>query len=117
MYYPETMKFINADTGWVGGKALSNKMGLVARTVDGGKSWRVSEVPGTLEIQSLDFVDGSIGWAVGFDIHKTVDGGRTWTRESVDPPVFTRVYNLDRQHGWAGGVNSTFFRRPALPAP
>jgi photosystem II stability/assembly factor-like uncharacterized protein len=48
---------------------------LVYTTVDKGDSWPASAYPGG----ELLFLNEKVGWELGRDIHKTVDGGQTWT--------------------------------------
>jgi photosystem II stability/assembly factor-like uncharacterized protein len=126
MALPYSMHFLDADTGWVGGATQQNENGLlvdkgwVARTVDGGRHWALSEVPGTLSVASLGFADGKTGWAVGGDIHRTTDGGATWRREDVGGGglnQFLVYFHLDRANGWVAGMPGVLYKRPPLPAP
>jgi len=71
-------------------------MNYLYKTENGGLTWQTSPFPGG----ELMFIDRSIGWALGRDIHQTQDGGRTWSKiKSVSwDGQFSFV---DDQHGWA----------------
>lgn len=72
--------------------------GTVIRTIDGGKSWKVINVPGTekLDFRDIEAFDAdtayilSIGNGESSRIYKTSDGGKTWQLEfqNSDPKAF-----------------------------
>jgi photosystem II stability/assembly factor-like uncharacterized protein len=77
---------------------VSGTQGTYARTIDSGKTWRVSIVPGA---EKLDFRDIeafgeetayllSAGPGDASRIYKTTDGGKSWMKQfqSVDPASF-----------------------------
>lgn len=80
------------------------------RTADGGTKW--TAVPLASSIHGLTFVTPLVGWAVGAadtsygagPLLHTSDGGRTWTRTSVEP--VSAVCFSDSSHGWAVGANT-----------
>lgn len=63
--------------------------GTVVRTIDGGKTWKVTAVPGAdkLDFRDIEAFDEdtayilSIGNGESSRIYKTTDGGRTWTEQ------------------------------------
>ncbi len=57
-------------------------------TLDGGENWEFAELAGTTFIQSLDFINESMGWIVGFQgmIMKTDDGGESWETQNTGVP-------------------------------
>jgi hypothetical protein len=67
------------------------------RTIDGGAHWSmVDPRPGYLEVSGSLFTDGDVGWIATRDeidlgrpdpiaLHRTVDGGKTWTRAGELP--------------------------------
>lgn len=65
----------------------SGDKGTVARTIDGGRTWRASVVAGAeaLDFRDVEGVDAktayilSIGTGEASRIYKTVDGGASWT--------------------------------------
>lgn len=59
--------------------------GLVVLSDDQGKTWRQArQVPVSVSLTALSFVDAQRGWAVGHGgaILHTADGGETWTRQA-----------------------------------
>jgi photosystem II stability/assembly factor-like uncharacterized protein len=76
------------DAGWRGG--------LLYHTQDNGQTWQIFPYPGG----SLRFLDENVGWALGREIHRTTDGGRTWTKlKTVNwDGQFSFV---DADHAWA----------------
>ena len=59
--------------------------GLVVLSDDEGKSWRQArQVPVSVSLTAVSFVDALLGWAVGHGgvILHTTDGGETWIRQA-----------------------------------
>lgn len=58
------------------------------------------------------FVDAAQGWAVNGSgqIHRTQDGGQTWTRQLNQPGTYFRCIGfLDAQRGFAGNIGPNYF--------
>jgi photosystem II stability/assembly factor-like uncharacterized protein len=81
----------------------------LAKTTDGGATWKIAPVPSATHFSALRFIDANVGWAAGFAlgsmpgvgcsagpppgalvlpcrglVQRTTDGGRTWqTRLSI----------------------------------
>ena len=78
-----TADFITAAVGWT----LDAKANTVLYTGDGGQHWStVGTVPSSQVVLDLQFVNSSIGWAMGSEpagttLIKTADGGRSWTTQ------------------------------------
>lgn len=96
-------------------KSADERIGVVIRTVDGGKNWTETliEQPGMKipVINAAHFVDANTGWLVGADnagngvILKTTDGCATWTASRMSfKQVPTTVFFIDADTGWMGGV-------------
>jgi photosystem II stability/assembly factor-like uncharacterized protein len=75
-----TVSFVDSEHGYA---ALRN--GVVAVSVDGGRSWRAAGTPpgsgsGSCECIGVDFTSVADGWAYGAPVARyvTSDGGRTW---------------------------------------
>jgi hypothetical protein len=81
---------------------------LVMLTIDGGANWTDITVK---EIGlSLFFLDDSTGWMVTEKgIWTTSESGRTWTKLKNAPASMSRVWFLDRQHGFAAGLEKRVF--------
>ena len=79
------IKFINDQTGWVGGENTSYSGGVIKRTTDGGSSW--GDVPVNCYLTSFDFIDLNTGFISGYNnsnydqpvFVKTLNGGSSWT--------------------------------------
>ncbi len=67
------------------GKRLvaAGERGLILTSDDEGKSWRQAQVPTSVNLTALRFVDPRQGWAVGHMgiILHTTDGGLTWQKQ------------------------------------
>jgi photosystem II stability/assembly factor-like uncharacterized protein len=67
-------------------------------------TWEKLEVPTSVFLKSVCFVDSLYGWAVGDSgiIIHTQDGGDSWTLQDggTDNEVY-EVFFIDRDHGWA----------------
>jgi photosystem II stability/assembly factor-like uncharacterized protein len=75
-----SLSFLDA----VDGFAL-DRDGIVLRTTNGGRSWRVVHTPGGV-VQSECFATTSLGWvARGGSVWRTRDAGRTWMRAQLRP--------------------------------
>lgn len=81
---------------------------LVLVTSDGGKQW--SEVPVKETGLSLFFLDESDGWMVTEKgIWQTVEAGRSWTRLPKGPSGMSRIWFLNKTHGFAAGTQKRIF--------
>jgi photosystem II stability/assembly factor-like uncharacterized protein len=74
-------------------------------------AWSIAERAGTLDLFSVDLVDGEHGWAVGdIDprgtggaVFQTIDGGPHWMPVAGRNEVSTSVHFIDRRTGWIAG--------------
>lgn len=116
-YYLKAVTFLDANTGWAVGdvhwdQAQRRYVGTVIKTVDGGATWAALDVGVTEALEALDFVDASLGWAVGANgtIIHTADGGQSWTQQLVDTTAeFLGVAFADANHGWAVATTPTTY--------
>jgi photosystem II stability/assembly factor-like uncharacterized protein len=71
----------------------SGQNGTVARTTDGGRTWRATAVPGAekLDLRDIDAFDERVAYALSIGpgdasrIFKTTDGGARWETQFVNP--------------------------------
>ena len=84
--------------------------GVVLLSDSDGQVFRQAKsVPVSSTLNSVNFVDAKVGWAVGHwgAILKTIDGGETWKLQrsdvKVDQPLFS-VYFKNEHEGWAVGL-------------
>jgi photosystem II stability/assembly factor-like uncharacterized protein len=100
--FPQKFEFINPDEGWLwvhlGYEHMHDRTYLF-QTRDGGKTWERLIDPEDDSLQALHnsglaFADSNLGWMTkdplgGFDpfLEQTVDGGSSWQRINIPPPV------------------------------
>ena len=82
-----TVKFVNANDGWVGGA------GGVATTSDGGKTWKATEIEGAAFVGLVSH-DGNTVWAIsrGGSNYRTRDRGLTWEPVNSDRISAKRIH-------------------------
>ena len=120
------LSFVGALDGWAFGAREEGKPGaapnrldtvtrpVVARTADGGATWKEVPVPAEAPGVALRrgyFADAKTGVIVGGDIDdeggvviRTADGGATWTIvPSPSKQIPTDVYFADASRGWMVG--------------
>jgi Photosynthesis system II assembly factor YCF48 len=96
---------------WAGNRVIAvGEHGVVLLSDDAGHAFRQAKsVPVSSTLNSVNFVDAKVGWAVGHwgAILKTIDGGETWKLQrsdvKVDQPLFS-VYFKNAHEGWAVGL-------------
>ena len=132
--FPITVEFINSDLGFVGG-GITPHSNYIYKTTDGGNTWVQSILSPNLKeketiqreqldiyrsggINSINFKDSSIGYAVAGDangyfrgIYKTIDGGLTWDSEyrGEEEAGLISVCITNSGYGWAVGFKGTIF--------
>jgi len=57
--------------------------GIILLSDDSGTSWRQAQVPASVSLTSVQFVDAEQGWAVGHlgVVLHSADGGETWSKQ------------------------------------
>lgn len=82
-------------------------------TSNGGDSWIQYRNPAGYELNSVQFINRDLGWAVGLSstILKTTDGGISWKR--VVSSTVKNLYSVcfvDSLNGWISGSEGTILR-------
>jgi hypothetical protein len=81
---------------------------LVVLTSDGGRNWAESPVKETCI--SMFFLDDSTGWMItDKSIWSTAESGHSWVKLQKAPAGMLRLWFLDRQHGFAAGLEKRVF--------
>ena len=93
--------------GWV-----VNELGIVANTIDGGKTWKF-QADTNMKALRMQFIDARNGWIIGADrngskmqIARTTDGGATWATsqpQGADVNSYASVFFVDAKTGYASG--------------
>ncbi|MFC2090497.1 YCF48-related protein [Bacteroidota bacterium] len=85
--------------------------GIILHSTDGGNTINLMSNAETYASQIYDifFVDENHGWAAGVfgKLHKTTNGGSTWTECYSGSGSFHKVYFIDKEKGWAAGGSWT----------
>ncbi len=116
--------FIDARHGWVVSEDCARGKGEVARTSDGGRTWRGAPFGGHScsagSRFTLDFVDARHGWIVDVEasggfarLWRTNDGGRSWRLIVRRLPGNGPVRFRTARDGWLGGYGGLYRSRHA----
>jgi photosystem II stability/assembly factor-like uncharacterized protein len=116
--------FIDASHGWVVSEDCALAQGRVARTTDGGQTWRSATfVAHSCSAGSqfvLDFIDAHNGWIVDVEgsggfarLWRTTNAGRTWRLIVERMPGLGPVSFNTPTDGWAGGYDGLYRTRDA----
>jgi len=75
------------------------EQGLILYSDNQGKSWQQANVPVSVSITSVFFVNAELGWATGHQgvILMTTDGGHSWTRQFSGRDAQQQVLALAKQ--------------------
>jgi photosystem II stability/assembly factor-like uncharacterized protein len=69
--------FTDSITGYISGDDMGGE-GAIAYTTDGGLNWKFQDSLSSFMFTSINFPTKDTGYAVGLDLVKTVNGGKTW---------------------------------------
>lgn len=104
------IKMTNATIGWARVVSSDGQLPTIARTTDGGKTWRTFDFQGqTAGLMGHFFLNDQTAWVLmgsSLDAHtnisvmRTTDGGQHWMTLQM-PPEVDNITFLDQQHGWA----------------
>jgi photosystem II stability/assembly factor-like uncharacterized protein len=109
--------FLNADTGFVGvgdGINIAN-WSKIYKTTNGGMEWDTVLSVLNTSIESLFFINNSVGWAVGrhhsqTSIYKTIDEGDTWQEITVNDFSLKSICFGNEDVGLAVGNDGVIIR-------
>ncbi|RMH16499.1 MAG: hypothetical protein D6696_17925 [Acidobacteria bacterium] len=110
------LSFADVAHGWAVGDR-----GLIARSDDGGRSWRTTHPVSRFLLRGVLFVDPQNGFIVGQRdaarglLYATTDGGEHWRSIAIDHPPLHRL-TADGERLWIVGGSGTILWRP-MPAP
>ena len=84
----DAVSVVNERVAWASGR-----LGTVVRTIDGGETWEVHQIPGaeTLAFRDIEAFSQDVAFVLSNNntpnarIYKTEDGGQTWTLEFQSP--------------------------------
>jgi photosystem II stability/assembly factor-like uncharacterized protein len=110
---------IDPDQGWFGSQFSALPNGHVrasgvkyCESANTGASWTcIPSVDAVFDGETF-FLDDNIGWVAAGSVypqdegwvHRTVDGGKTWSDRTLDAPwPIRQLLFVDAQHGWAAG--------------
>ncbi len=88
--------FINDTLGFCGGAG-----GSMARTTDGGATWTWIDTPSNSDINSIFFLNDTLGWFAGNGGARSTDGGDTWTLIPELPQFTMSIFFTDPDTGYA----------------
>ena len=93
-----TIFMYDLNLGWANGTDE-----VLLHTKDGGRTW-VNQVSGTdRRLYGIFFLNPMLGWAVGSDTRKTVDGGETWVKKHKPANTGREVHFIDENRGFMAG--------------
>jgi len=108
--------FINVNVGWIVGGNGDGSSYLVLSTINGGATWTSHSFGSDcISVNSVYFADAFNGWMGGRSsdgphIHRTLDGGSTWTRQTLpgldQDAAITGISFSGGAQGWAATSQS-----------
>ncbi|MDZ7659644.1 sialidase family protein [Fodinibius sp.] len=103
------LHFLNENNGWATGSIFRDgpDKAFVALTSDGGRNWEFRFIENYTRAGDLYFFDSQTGIVTGSVIHKTTDGGQSWSHRMIGPdePSYgvSTVSFVNQSNGWAAG--------------
>lgn len=87
------------------------------KTEDGGESWvELLVSPVAEDTEGIGFATASLGWACGFQIFRTTDGGTTWERDPIGRNI-NRIRFLSPTLAYASGRTIYKYSLPTSVQP
>ncbi len=100
------VRFINSQTGWMGGVVNSPAPNpRFYTTTNGGTTWTLV---GNYDVRKICFINGQTGFTGSTsEIHKTTNTGANWSSTSIALPMLNFDF-INDQIGW--GLGSSIYR-------
>jgi hypothetical protein len=86
-WYPMQLEFSSSDDGWVVMQRVTSQAfdsAVLIKTSDGGRSWKIYELPSAAAIQFSSSDEGWMTNRYGEERFHTLDGGATWKAIAAD---------------------------------
>ncbi|HTL82227.1 MAG TPA: YCF48-related protein [Bacteroidia bacterium] len=100
------VQFPSSTTGYVAA-SINTPNGYVMNTTNSGTAWANQSAPTTNNLNALDFMSTTTGWATGKagTIYKTVNSGATWSNSNtgVGTHIYRGVSFATLNDGWVVG--------------
>lgn len=77
----QCLDFVTKEIAWAGGYYDNPRKYVILKSMDGGKTWKIQQVPENMQAFRIHFVDENKGWILPYGggiIWNTTDGGKTW---------------------------------------
>ncbi len=80
----------------------------------GQGSWSTLNIPNATRYDDVVFINANVGWTAGgwnFKVHKTIDGGETWTEAGLINNKYLRsIEFFDENIGLCGSLDGSLYR-------
>lgn len=77
------------------------------------EGWTTLNIPPTIRYDDICFLNSNVGWTAGGRskiVHKTVDGGETWTESGIFTKYLRSIEFMDANIGLCGSLESSLYR-------
>ena len=103
------VSFADTNNGWAVGTYRSAS---IQRTTNGGGSWVLQAPPVATNYYAVQAISANTAFAAGDSgtIIKTVDGGTTWTFQTMSGTNLRGLFFVDANTGWAVGTAGAIFK-------
>ncbi len=91
----------------INGSLISVSFLIVCVSTASGDWITLPNAPGGGDYQDVSFVDSELGWVVNGrgEIHRTTDGGDSWSLQAIEPFYLRCVGFADAFNGWVGNLD------------
>jgi photosystem II stability/assembly factor-like uncharacterized protein len=93
---------------------LSSLFVVLSAFAFGQGSWTSLDIPNATRYDDVFFINPNVGWTAGgwnLKVHKTIDGGETWTEAGLINNKYLRsIEFMDENIGVCGSLDSSLYR-------